>query len=150
MKIFSLIKDQLISSKKKFIPYGKQNITRNDIKSVIKVLKSDYLTQGENIGLFEKALAKRVNAKFGIAVNSATSALHIACLSLGLKENDYLWTTPITFVASANCGRYCGAKVDFVDINPDTGLMSISELKQNDFWICDHIQPNLFSIVYLV
>ena len=130
MKIFSLIKDQLISSRKKFIPYGKQNITRNDIKSVIKVLKSDYLTQGENIGLFEKALAKRVNAKFGIAVNSATSALHIACLSLGLKENDYLWTTPISFVASANCGRYCGANVDFVDINPDTGLMSISELKQ--------------------
>jgi len=130
MKIFNLIKEKLISRRKKFIPYGKQNITRNDIKSVIKVLKSDYLTQGENIGLFEKALSKRVNAKFGIAVNSATSALHIACLSLGLKENDYLWTTPITFVASANCGRYCGAKVDFVDINPDTGLMSISELKQ--------------------
>ena len=116
MKIFSLIKDQLISSRKKFIPYGKQNITRHDIKSVIKVLKSDYLTQGENIGLFEKALSKRVNAKFGIAVNSATSALHIACLSLGLKENDYLWTTPISFVASANCGRYCGQNRLYINL----------------------------------
>ena len=130
MKIFNHFKNQLNLKKKKFIPYGKQNINRSDISSVVRVLKSDYLTQGENIGLFEKTLSSKVNANFGVAVNSATSALHIACLSLGLKKNDYLWTTPITFVASANCGRYCGAKIDFVDIEPETGLISISELKK--------------------
>ena len=113
-----------------YIPYGRQSISEEDIEKVVQVLRSDFLTQGPVVPSFEKAVSHRVGAKNAIAVNSATSALHIACLSLGLKENDYLWTTPITFVASANCGRYCGAKVDFVDINPDTGLMSISELKQ--------------------
>jgi UDP-4-amino-4,6-dideoxy-N-acetyl-beta-L-altrosamine transaminase len=102
------------------IPYGKQEITQQDIDAVVNVLKSDFLTQGPQVPAFEKALMSFTTAKHALAVNSATSALHIACLSLGLGEGDYLWTTPITFVASANCGLYCGAKVDFVDIDPAT------------------------------
>ena len=116
--------------KKKYIPYGRQNITKKDIKEVIKVLKSDLITQGNYLDAFERSISLKVNSKYSIAVNSATSALHIACLSLGLKQNDYLWTTPISFVASANCGRYCGAKVDFVDIDSKTGLMSIPLLEE--------------------
>ena len=88
----------------KYIPYGRQNITRDDIKAVVKVLKSEFLTQGNLLEDFEKGISKKVNSKHAIAVNSATSALHIACLALGLKKGDYLWTSPITFVASANCG----------------------------------------------
>lgn len=102
------------------IPYGRQIISDDDIHAVERVLRSDFLTQGPVVPNFERAVAKRVGAKHAIAVNSATSALHIACLSIDLGPNDILWTSPITFVASANCGRYCGAKVDFVDINPDT------------------------------
>jgi UDP-4-amino-4,6-dideoxy-N-acetyl-beta-L-altrosamine transaminase len=102
------------------IPYGKQDINQSDIDSVIEVLKSDFLTQGPKVPVFEQTVADHVGAKHALAVNSATSALHIACLALELGQGDWLWTTPITFVASANCGLYCGAKVDFVDIDPAT------------------------------
>ena len=118
------------SSPSKFLPYGRQTISEADIAAVESVLRSHFLTQGPAIPAFEKAVADKVDAHFGIAVNSATSALHIACLALGLEPGDRLWTSPITFVASANCGRYCGAEVDFVDIDPVTGLMSIAELEQ--------------------
>ena len=118
------------SSKESFIPYGRQTITESDIAAVTEVLRSSFLTQGPVVPTFEQAVAAKVGADFGVAVNSATSALHIACLALGLGQGDWLWTSPITFVASANCARYCGAKVDFVDINPFTGLMSVDALEQ--------------------
>lgn len=102
------------------IPYGRQDITRADIDAVLAVLQSDYLTQGPVVPRFEHTVATHVGAKHALAVNSATSALHIACLALGLGPGDWLWTTPVTFVASANCGLYCGAQVDFVDIDPRT------------------------------
>lgn len=102
------------------IPYGRQDISQADIDAVVAVLRSDFLTQGPQVPLFEQTVAKHVGAKHAVAVNSATSALHIACLALGLGRGDWLWTTPITFVASANCGLYCGAQVDFVDIDPLT------------------------------
>lgn len=102
------------------IPYGRQEITQADIDAVVGVLQSDFLTQGPQMPLFEKTVAEHVGARHALAVNSATSALHIACLALGLGPGDWLWTTPITFVASANCGLYCGAQVDFVDIDPRT------------------------------
>lgn len=112
------------------IPYGKQEITQEDIDSVVGVLRSDFLTQGPQVPLFEQSLIDHTNAKFALAVNSATSALHIACLALGLGEGDHLWTSPITFVASANCGLYCGAKVDFVDISETTYNMCPVKLEQ--------------------
>lgn len=102
------------------IPYGRQDITPADIDAVVAVLRSDYLTQGPMVPRFENAVADYCGAKHALAVNSATSALHIACLALGLGPGDWLWTTPLTFVASANCGLYCGAKVDFVDVDPRT------------------------------
>lgn len=102
------------------IRYGQQDITQADIDAVIGVLKSVNLTQGPNIPQFEESVLAHTGAKHAVAVNSATSALHIACLSLGLGPGDWLWTTPNTFVASANCALYCGAQVDFVDIDPRT------------------------------
>lgn len=102
------------------IPYGRQNISEADIQSVVDVLRSDFLTQGPVVPAFEQAVSAYCGAAYGVAVNSATSALHIACLALGLGQGDWLWTSPITFVASANCGLYCGAQVDFVDIDPRT------------------------------
>lgn len=102
------------------IPYGRQDIQQEDIDAVLGVLQSDFLTQGPMVPCFEQAIADKVGANHALAVNSATSALHIACLSLGLGKGDWLWTTPVTFVASANCGLYCGARVDFVDIDPRT------------------------------
>ncbi|SEE39941.1 UDP-4-amino-4,6-dideoxy-N-acetyl-beta-L-altrosamine transaminase [Pseudomonas kilonensis] len=102
------------------IPYGRQDITQADIDAVIGVLQSDFLTQGPMVPRFEQQVAQHVGASHALAVNSATSALHIACLALGLGPGDRLWTSPITFVASANCGLYCGAQVDFVDIDPRT------------------------------
>lgn len=129
MKISNLF-DKRKFFKKTYLPYGRQNITSEDIKNVVKVLKKDLITQGESLNKFEDEIIKKVNSRFAVAVNSATSALHIACLALGLKEGDYLWTSPITFVASANCGLYCGAKIDFVDINSHTGLISIPLLKK--------------------
>lgn len=100
------------------IPYGRQDIRAADIDAVVEVLNSDFLTQGPAVPRFEQAMAERVGVGHAVAVNSATSALHIACLALGLGDGDLLWTSPITFVASANCGLYCGAEVDFVDIDP--------------------------------
>ena len=102
------------------IPYGRQDITQTDIDAVVGVLQSDFLTQGPMVPRFEQSVAQHVGATHALAVNSATSALHIACLALGLGPGDRLWTTPITFVASANCALYCGADVDFVDIDPHT------------------------------
>lgn len=112
------------------IPYGKQDISQQDIDSVVDVLKSDFLTQGPQVPAFEKALTEHTGAQYALAVNSATSALHIACLALDLGEGDWLWTTPVTFVASANCGLYCGAKVDFVDIDSATYNMCPKKLEQ--------------------
>ena len=112
------------------IPYGRQSIDKEDIDAVLKVLKSDFLTQGPCVPLFEKEITTKVGAKYGIAVNSATSALHIACMSLNLKPGDWLWTSPITFVASANCGVYCGANIDFVDIDPVTFTLCPVELEK--------------------
>lgn len=112
------------------IPYGLQDISQNDIDAVTAVLRSDFLTQGPTVPRFEAAVAGWAGAAHGIAVNSATSALHIACLALDLGPGDRLWTSPITFVASANCGLYCGATVDFVDIDPATYNMSPARLEE--------------------
>lgn len=112
------------------IPYGRQDITQGDIDAVVAVLRSDFLTQGPMVARFEDAVAQRIGAQYAVAVNSATSALHIACLALGLGPGDWLWTTPITFVASANCALYCGAQVDFVDIDPLTYNLSPRALEE--------------------
>jgi len=110
------------------IPYGRQNINDADIQSVVDVLRSDFITQGPVVPAFEAAVANYCKASYAIATNSATSALHIACLSLGLQNGDIVWTTPITFVATANCALYCGAKVEFIDIDPKTYNMSAEAL----------------------
>ena len=110
------------------IPYGRQEINQADIDAVIAVLKSDFLTQGPVVPAFEKSVADYCGAHHAVAVNSATSALHIACLVLGVGKGDIVWTTPITFVASANCALYCGAMVDFVDIDPRTYSLSVDRL----------------------
>ncbi len=112
------------------IPYGRQDISDADIQAVVDVLRSDYLTQGPTVPAFEKNIADYCGAQHAIAVNSATSALHIACLALGVGPNDVVWTTPITFVASANCALYCGAQIDFVDIDPRTYNMSVERLTE--------------------
>ena len=110
------------------LPYGRQSISKEDIQAVVKVLESDFLTQGPLVPAFEDAVAKKVNARFAVASNSATSALHLACLALGLGPGQSLWTSPISFVASANCARLCGADVDFVDIDPETFCMDTQVL----------------------
>jgi len=112
-----------------FIPYGKQNISEDDIRAVTDVLKSDFLTQGPAVPEFEACIKNYVGVKYAVAVNSATSALHIACLALGVGEGDIVWTSPNTFVASSNCALYCGASVDFVDIDPDTYNMNVDQLE---------------------
>ena len=112
-----------------FIPYGRQNITEEDIDAVVNVLKSDYLTQGPKVPEFENAIKEHCNVEYALAMNSATSALHVACLALDVGKGDIVWTTPITFVASANCALYCGATVDFVDIDPRTYNLSIQSLE---------------------
>ena len=114
----------------KFLPYSRQKIDSKDIEAVKKVLKSDFLTQGINVPKFEENVAKKVGAKYAIAVNSATSALHVACMSLEIKKNDIVWTSANSFVASINCATYLGAKVDFIDIDKDTYNLSIDDLKQ--------------------
>jgi UDP-4-amino-4,6-dideoxy-N-acetyl-beta-L-altrosamine transaminase len=111
------------------IPYGRQDISDADIAAVVEILQSEFLTQGPTVPKFEMAVATYSAAKHAVAVNSATSALHIACLALGLGPGDIFWTTPITFVASANCGLYCGATVDFVDIDPRTFNMCVDSLR---------------------
>ncbi|MER0500579.1 UDP-4-amino-4,6-dideoxy-N-acetyl-beta-L-altrosamine transaminase [Aeromonas hydrophila] len=112
------------------IPYGRQSISEADIEAVVEVLRSDFLTQGPVVPRFEQAVADYCGARFGVAVNSGTAALHIACLALGVGPGDWVWTSPISFVASANCALYCGAQVDFVDIEPDTGNMCAMELER--------------------
>ena len=116
------------------IPYSKQHIFDIDIRNVNKVLKSNFLTQGPIIDKFEKKLASKCKSKYAVALNSGTSALHIACLALGLNKKDYLWTVPISFVASANCALYCGAKIDFVDIENQTFNIDIEQLKKKLFF----------------
>lgn len=111
------------------IPYGRQHLDDNDIKAVLDTLQSDWLTQGPAIPKFENALAAYCGANYGVAVNSATSALHLACLALGVGEGDFVWTSPNSFVASANCALYCGASVDFVDIELHTGNMCVKALE---------------------
>ncbi|MFL0803042.1 MAG: UDP-4-amino-4,6-dideoxy-N-acetyl-beta-L-altrosamine transaminase [Agarilytica sp.] len=112
------------------IPYGKQDISKQDIDAVTDVLCSDFITQGDQVPLFEKTLTNYCGAAHGVAVNSGTSALHIACLALGVGKGDWVWTSPISFVASANCALYCGAKVDFVDIDPRTYNLDPAALSQ--------------------
>ena len=112
------------------IPYGRQFISGDDIQSVVDVLQSDFLTQGPATIRFEDAVAAFCNAPYALSINSATSALHVACLALGLGPGDWLWTSPITFVASSNCAFYCGAKVDFVDIDPCTYNLSVERLEE--------------------
>ena len=112
------------------IPYGRQSINDADIQAVVDTLQSDFLTQGPAVPAFEQALAAYCTVPYAVAVNSATSALHIACLALDVKAGDRVWTSPISFVASANCALYCGATVDFVDVEPDTGLISVRALAE--------------------
>lgn len=112
------------------IPYGRQTITDDDIDAVVAVLKSDYLTQGEMVPAFEQALADYCQAPHVIACNNGTTALHLACAVLALGPDDWVWVSTISFVASANCARYCGAQVDFVDVDPDTGNLSVAALRE--------------------
>ncbi len=112
------------------IAYSRQSISEDDIAEVARVLRSDFLTQGPEVPRFEKAVSEYCGAAHGVAVASGTAALHLACQAMGLGSGDWLWTSPITFVASANCARYCGASVDFVDIDPATYLMSVSALRE--------------------
>jgi len=112
------------------IPYGRQDISEADIQAVVDVLRSDFLTQGPVVPAFEKSIAQYCGDGYAVAVNSATSALHIACLALGVGNGDVVWTSPITFVASANCALYCGADVDFVDIDPRTYNLSTGRLAE--------------------
>ena len=111
------------------IPYGRQSISSSDIQAVDDVLRSDFLTQGPVVPKFEVVLSERCGAKFAVAMNSATSALHVACMAIGVQPGDRVWTSPITFVASANCARYCGAEVEFVDIDPRTYNMCPTHLE---------------------
>jgi UDP-4-amino-4,6-dideoxy-N-acetyl-beta-L-altrosamine transaminase len=113
---------------KTMIPYGKQELSDDDISAVVEVLKSDFITQGPKVPEFEKAIAQQCQANFAIATNSATSALHVACLALDIGAGDIVWTSPISFVASSNCALYCGASIDFVDIELTTGNMSVAYL----------------------
>lgn len=113
-----------------FIPYGRQTISEADIDAVVEVLKSDFLTQGPVVPAFEEAVASLCGARYGVAVNSATSALHVACLALGVGPGDRVWTSPLTFVASSNAALYCGAEVDFVDVDPRTYNMCPERLAE--------------------
>ena len=113
------------------IPYGRQEITQDDIDAVEEVLQSDFLTQGPQVPKFEKVVSDYCGSKYAVAVNSATSALHIACKALGLKKGDWLWTSPITFVASANCGRYCGAKLILLTLMQKHTICAQKHLKKS-------------------
>jgi UDP-4-amino-4,6-dideoxy-N-acetyl-beta-L-altrosamine transaminase len=116
------------------IPYSTQTINADDIKAVVKVLKSNYLTNGPTVQKFEKLISNNTKSKYALTFNSATSALHLSCLALGLKKNDYFWTVPNTFVSSATCGLLCGAKVDLVDIDLSSNNISIQSLKDKLYW----------------
>ena len=130
------------------IPYGKQTIDETDIQAVVETLRSDFLTQGPKVPEFESELKKYTNANHAVCVNSATSALHIACLSLGLGENDVLWTSPISFVASANCARYCGAQVEFIDVDMETYNICVEKLESQ--LVESKILGNLPKVIVVV
>ena len=132
------------------IPYARQSITEEDIEHVVRVLRSDYLTQGEVPQEFEDKMANYLGVNYAVTANNGTSALHLACLALRLGAGDFLWTTPITFVASANCALYCGAKVDFVDIDPVTWNISLDSLSNKLEWArkCDRL-PKVIIVVHL-
>jgi UDP-4-amino-4,6-dideoxy-N-acetyl-beta-L-altrosamine transaminase len=130
------------------IPYGRQTISDADIEAVVEVLRSDFLTQGPVVPAFEQAVADYCGAQYAVAVNSATSALHVACLALGVKAGDVVWTSPITFVASANCALYCGARVDFVDIDADTYNLSVACLAEK--LACAETSGGLPKVVIVV
>ncbi len=127
------------------IPYGRQDINQSDIDAVAAVLRSDFLTQGPAVPVFEKAIANSCGVQHAVAVNSATSALHIACLALGVGKGDIVWTTPITFVATANCALYCGATVDFVDVDPRTYNLSVTNLAEK--LVLAKVRGNLPKVV---
>ncbi|WP_218310844.1 UDP-4-amino-4,6-dideoxy-N-acetyl-beta-L-altrosamine transaminase [Alteromonas antoniana] len=112
------------------IPYGRHSINDDDVNAVVDVLKNEFLTQGSQVPLFEQNLCEYTGARYAVACNSGTSGLHMACLAAGVGIGDKVWTSPNSFVASANCARYCGAEVDFVDIDPVTRNLSLSELQQ--------------------
>jgi UDP-4-amino-4,6-dideoxy-N-acetyl-beta-L-altrosamine transaminase len=132
------------------IPYGRQDISESDIEAVIEVLRSDFLTQGPVVPAFEDAVKTYCGVEYAVAVNSATSALHLACLALGVGPGDIVWTSPITFVASANCALYCGASIDFVDIDPLTYNMSIDALSEKlDRAVVDGKLPKVVIPVHL-
>ena len=114
----------------KVLPYSRQKIDQTDIKSVIQVLKSDFLTQGSMVPKFEKLVSKKIGSKYAVALNSATSALHVGCMSLNIKKGDIVWTSANSFVASINCAKYLGAKIDLIDIDKDTFNLSTNELKK--------------------
>jgi len=127
------------------IPYGRQQIDNQDIEAVVDVLKSDWLTQGPLVPRFEQKIIDFTGANYGVGVNSATSALHIACIALGLGPDDILWTVPNSFVASANCGRYCGAEVDFVDINSKTWNIDVDKLSEK--LACAYVSGKLPKVI---
>ena len=131
-------------------PYSRQFIDKKDINAVKNVLRSNFITQGNQVGIFEKKINQVIKSKYAIAVNSGTSALHIACMSLGLKKGDWLWTVSNSFVASANCGLYCGANIDFVDIDPDTWNISVEQLKAKLHYAKKkNLLPKIIIIVHL-
>jgi UDP-4-amino-4,6-dideoxy-N-acetyl-beta-L-altrosamine transaminase len=129
------------------IPYSRQNVTEEDIESVVKVLRSDFLTQGTVVSEFENALAEYCHSKHGIATSSATAALHVACLSLDVTKDDLVWVSAISFVASANCAKYCQADVDFVDVDSQTGLISVSALDKK-FQVSKRL-PKVLIVVHI-
>lgn len=138
-----------LKHKNKIIPYSRQLIDNNDINNVINVLKSDYLTQGKQVPKFEKNLTYFTKAKFAVAVNSATSALHIACIAIGIKKNDRVWTTNTSFVASANCAAYCGAKIEFLDIELNTYNINLDTLEQKLKVTKRNFLPKVIIIVHM-
>jgi UDP-4-amino-4,6-dideoxy-N-acetyl-beta-L-altrosamine transaminase len=131
------------------VPYSRQSINKNDIKAVTSVLKSDFLTTGPKVIEFEKKLQTIFSSKYSLALNSATSALHVACMSLDLKSNEYLWTTPISFVASSNCALYCGANIDFVDIDQNTFNISVDCLEKKLKITKKNKLPKILVVVHL-
>jgi UDP-4-amino-4,6-dideoxy-N-acetyl-beta-L-altrosamine transaminase len=132
------------------IPYSRQKIWKSDKNNVLRLLESDFLTQGDTHKLFEKFIAKKVNAKYCVSLNSATSALHLSCLALGLKKNDLFWTVPNSFVATSNCALYCGATVDFVDIDPITFNISLENLSKKLFLASKKKKiPKILTIVHM-
>ena len=131
------------------IPYGKHTLLEQDIDAVVDVLKNQFLTQGSQVPLFEQELCRYTGAQSAVAVNSGTSGLHIACLAAGVTPGDKVWTVPISFAASANCARYCGASVDFVDIDPHTRNLNVSALVDKlHLAAAEHTLPKVIVVVH--